>query len=458
MPAHDAEAFVEEALRSALDQDYPADRLDVVVVDDGSTDATAAILARVAADHPGRVHLVSQDNRGLVGAVNAAAGHATGELLALLDADDVWPPDKVRRQVEVLQRRPEVGLVYTDMQVVDAAGRVLDASWLEGPPPPEGREIGRLLEQNWVTASSVMLRGSLRDELFPIPDGMPWADWYLGARTAQISQLAYLPEPRTSYRFHGNNMSLGSQGAVRVRELRKSLWLQRWFLRRLGTPETTPADLERAWDAFTTLASEALSEAGTPFLRLVEVTDEEREQARAMGLEARALLSAGDVHAALGAAVRAAATDPGGDEARAALLAVRSTLPDGAGQQPLRGTRPFVVCVAADEVVRDPALLAGCVEHLGDLDHVTLAVDASTADPQEAAQRIGELARAQGIEDDDTVDVVLVTGPLDELGRARLQHGTAARAGARGAEDGTPAYGADELTALRALALAARAQ
>jgi GT2 family glycosyltransferase len=454
IPAFEAQAFVEEAVCSALAQDYPADLLDVVVVDDGSTDATAAIVQRLVDEHPGRVRLIRQENRGLVGAVNRAAEAAEGELLALLDADDLWPPDKIRRQVELLARRPDVGLVYTDMRVIDADGNVLDDSWLAGNRPPQDREVARFLEQNSVTASSVVVRAALRDALFPIPDELPWADWWLGVRAAQVSRVAYLAEPKTLYRFHGANMSLGSQGDVRLRELRKALSLQRYFLRRLPTPETAIGDLEHAWDAFCVLATEALGVAGTPFLRLVDVSDGERDDAAALARTARDLLARGDLHEALGAAVRAAATDPGCDEARAALLEVRARVPGGAGQQPLSGARDVVVSVPADEVLRDPDLLGGLVASIGDLPGVTLAIDASTADATEAARQLGDLARAHGLEDDETLDVVVVTGPLDDLGRARLSRGTSARVGARSIGDDTPCFAADRLGDLRAWVLA----
>src|SRR4051812_35394865 len=126
--AYEAEPYVGQAVRSALAQDYPPELLHVVVTDDGSTDATAAVVEEVAAQHPGRVTLVRQENRGSVGAVNRCAEQdaARGaDLLAILDADDAWPADKIAAQVALLEARPEVGLVYTDMRVIDAAGTVV---------------------------------------------------------------------------------------------------------------------------------------------------------------------------------------------------------------------------------------------------------------------------------------------------------------------------------------------
>ena len=234
--AYEAEPFVGQAVRSALAQDYPPDLVHVVVVDDGSTDGTAAVVAALAEEHPGRVTLIRQENRGSVGAVSRAAAAPAAleaDLLAILDADDAWPADKLAAQAQVFAARPEVGLVYTDMRVIDAAGQVVQESWLAGERPPSGRSLSLFLRENLVTGSSIVARGTLRHALFPIPDDMAWADWWLAVRAAQHSEVAYLPVPRTLYRFHGANMSLGAQGPARLRELRKGLRLQRWFLRRV---------------------------------------------------------------------------------------------------------------------------------------------------------------------------------------------------------------------------------
>src|SRR4051794_6052924 len=100
MAAYNEERFLADALESALGQDYPADRVEVVVVDDGSTDATAAIAARYAAA-TGRVRVVRQRNGGNVAATNAAIALADGDIVGLLDADDMWAPGHLRASVAV---------------------------------------------------------------------------------------------------------------------------------------------------------------------------------------------------------------------------------------------------------------------------------------------------------------------------------------------------------------------
>jgi glycosyltransferase involved in cell wall biosynthesis len=115
MPAYQAEAFLEDAIESVLAQDYAP--FEVVVCDDGSTDRTPQILAA----HP-EVHTIRQANAGPAAASNAAVAASSGELLALFDADDLWPPTRLSLQVGYLAAHPDVGCVL---------GR---QEWINPPP------------------------------------------------------------------------------------------------------------------------------------------------------------------------------------------------------------------------------------------------------------------------------------------------------------------------------------
>src|SRR5581483_8238192 len=109
-------AFIGKAIESALNQDYPAELLDLVIVNDGCTDNTPEVIEDYRSRYPERITVVHQENAGLVGATNTAVAHARGELLAMIDADDLWPADKTRRQVARLLEDPSLGLVYCDTQ------------------------------------------------------------------------------------------------------------------------------------------------------------------------------------------------------------------------------------------------------------------------------------------------------------------------------------------------------
>src|SRR4051794_2033839 len=449
--AYNEERFIAQAIESALAQDSPAELVDAIVVDDGSTDTTAAVAARYEAT--GRVRVVRCANGGNVAAMNTGFALASGDVLAILDADDLWPADHVRRSVEVLEARPEVGLVYGDMTVIDADGDVIQESWLPGDIPPGGRCVGAQLAGNNVTGSSIVLRARPLQEVAPIPAGMPWADWWLGVRFAQVSELAYLPEPRTLYRFHGANMSLGAKGDARRGELCKAAGFQRHVLRTLRPGDATPRELADGWAAFERNAGEATALSGSPLTSALAVTAADRAEAESLAAGAQRTLATGDAAGALWPFVHAAAADPWNDCARDGLAAALGAAPGGEelpGQRPLAGAAPFVVLAAADELLERPALLRAYADGMAGAPGVTLAVDATAMDVAAAAAALGALVDDLGL--DDSIDVLAVAGPLDDLGRARLAAGVHAVLTERAAGAlARPRFGAGDVAALHRL-------
>jgi glycosyltransferase involved in cell wall biosynthesis len=113
LPFHDPGRFLQEAVDSVLSQTYS--RWELVLVDDGSRDGSTALAKELAGRHPGRVVYVEHPghaNRGCAASRNVGLRATTGELVALLDADDVWPHDKLAAQVALLGAHPAVGWVY----------------------------------------------------------------------------------------------------------------------------------------------------------------------------------------------------------------------------------------------------------------------------------------------------------------------------------------------------------
>jgi glycosyltransferase involved in cell wall biosynthesis len=109
IPVFDGERLIGRTLDSARAQTY--EPIEIIVVDDGSTDQSAAIAAAMAA-HDQRIQLIKQENRGVAAARNLGVKIGKGSLIAPLDADDLWHRDKLARQVAVMQASPKVGLVY----------------------------------------------------------------------------------------------------------------------------------------------------------------------------------------------------------------------------------------------------------------------------------------------------------------------------------------------------------
>jgi glycosyltransferase involved in cell wall biosynthesis len=127
IPTHDRAPVITRAVDSVLAQEGA--ELEVIVVDDGSTDDTRQVIAtRYSGDE--RVVYLSQEQTGVAGARNAGIDRARGELVAFLDSDDVWRPGKLALQLACLSRVPEAGLIWTEMSAVDAAGDLVSGSSL----------------------------------------------------------------------------------------------------------------------------------------------------------------------------------------------------------------------------------------------------------------------------------------------------------------------------------------
>jgi glycosyltransferase involved in cell wall biosynthesis len=148
IPAHNALHFVGEAIQSVLDQVRPA--LEVILVDDGSQDGTAG---KVNVEFP-QVRLLQQPHRGVSAARNLGWQASRGELIAFLDADDRYLPDKLETQVAILEKDRRLGLVQSGWRHTDAAGRPTSEStpWRQSP---------RLDIESWLLWKPVFLGGML---------------------------------------------------------------------------------------------------------------------------------------------------------------------------------------------------------------------------------------------------------------------------------------------------------
>jgi SAM-dependent methyltransferase len=329
MAAYNYERYLPEAIDSALAQDYPADLLEIIVVDDGSTDGTPELAKRYASEHPGRVRYVRQDNAGLAAATTRGLREARGGLITLLDADDMWVTSRTRLLVDALERTPEAGLVYGDMEVIDGDGRTLARSWLTeaAQTPFRGRVAARLLRSNFVIAPSLMFRARFRDRVCPIPSFFPAQDWYIAARVAPVADIEFVPAVVARYRRHGANMSHGKDTPADIARLfRRDVDMRRWMLANLRSSELTVEDLA---DAYEYLCQTLLFVACAEDLRpesVVEVTEADRERAAYELTAGRTALARADFVTAGGHFLAALAGDPFNAGARDGLDHARRRL------------------------------------------------------------------------------------------------------------------------------------
>lgn len=198
VPVYDGAAFVAEAVGSALAQTYP--NLEVVVVDDGSRDATPAVVDALAERDP-RVRALHQANAGPSAARNAGLERARGEYVAFLDADDRLLPHKLTDQIAALEADRSVDLVYGDVHYVDASnGHVWDP--LRGAPPVPFPRL--LAYRNWFAPPAPLLRRRLVDAVGGFDPAMRTSeDWDYWLRCLSHSDFRYVPGVVAHYRLHG---------------------------------------------------------------------------------------------------------------------------------------------------------------------------------------------------------------------------------------------------------------
>jgi glycosyltransferase involved in cell wall biosynthesis len=353
--AYNYERYVAEAIESAFAQDYPAELIEVLVIDDGSTDGTPEILR----SYGDRIRVVRQPNGGLLAATARGIEEARGDLIAILDADDVWKPEKVRRQVELMVARPEVGFVFSDLEVIDPDGRTLATSFWkdQGLRPSRGRVLARFLCQNYATAPSVMFRRAFADHVLPIDPAAFFQDWWLAVKIAEVAEIDFIPEPLTLYRSHADNMS-----KKLLRNLRVDNRFRRWMLRRLDLRTVTPEQMRVAWAALEEKVRFTASHAGRPLAAELSVEDSDRAELGRRMAAGAAAAARGEIHAAAREYLAARASDPFDAAAREAFDAITDPAAGpGAPAWPLLRGGPPAGADTPDAARARTALAAGDV-------------------------------------------------------------------------------------------------
>ena len=215
MAAHQAERFVQAAVESVLGQDYPA--FELLVVDDGSSDGTAALLARLAAaDSRVRV-LRNERNLGIVATRNRmlAEVHPQARYLAVLDSDDVCLPGRLRKQVDFLERNPDHAAVGCHTTIIDERGAEVGLRRY----PTDAAAVRRVITRyNPIAHPGVMLRRSALEQVGSYDPRYPRCqDYDLWLRLAARFELANLDEALIGYRL--------SDAQVKQKHMRESLRL-----------------------------------------------------------------------------------------------------------------------------------------------------------------------------------------------------------------------------------------
>lgn len=201
IPNYNYAQYLPQALDSVLAQTYP--HVEIIVVDDGSTDKSGAVLRK----YGDRIRVIQQHREGVSIARNRGAHESKGQLLAFLDADDVWLPMKLERQVARFLKDPDLGLVHCGWEAIDNLGVVAEPH-LDGMEGWVAKELLLLRRPvvNVVGSSAVVTR-NVFEEIGGFDRRLSTsADWDFSYRLAINRRVAFVPEVLLQYRQHGTNM------------------------------------------------------------------------------------------------------------------------------------------------------------------------------------------------------------------------------------------------------------
>jgi glycosyltransferase involved in cell wall biosynthesis len=203
--------FIEEAIESVISQDFPMDQVEILVVDDGSTDDTQQRVAKYAS----KIQYSYKENGGQASAFNCGFAKARGEIVALLDADDFWLPGKLRRIVDTFTQHPETGMVYHRLLEFNSETderKEGDFRPLSGFLPEKPSDL--FWYAPYPTSCLAFRRKSLQ-QLLPIPEALRvQADGYLGACIVFLAPILAIPECLAVYRIHGQNLYYDDEAAI----------------------------------------------------------------------------------------------------------------------------------------------------------------------------------------------------------------------------------------------------
>jgi len=202
VPSYNSAAYLPDAIDSALNQTIAP--LEVIVVDDGSTDETAQVLER----YQGRIRAVFQENRGPAAARNRGIAEARGGLIAFLDADDVWLPEKLEKQLCCLEEHPQAALVHSQLYYWDTETGEKSTRRHHRRHEYAGRCYHRLFLKPSVLPSTMIVRQECLAEVGGFDERIRRAsaeDYDLCLRIARQYEFAFVDEPLILYRRHASN-------------------------------------------------------------------------------------------------------------------------------------------------------------------------------------------------------------------------------------------------------------
>jgi glycosyltransferase involved in cell wall biosynthesis len=240
IPAYNRADFLAEAIKSALNQTFRD--LEVVAVDDGSTDDTPHVIHGI---QDSRVHYLYQENRGVSAALNTAWRSAQGEYLAMLGSDDVWLPGLLEELVPPLDSDPGLGLVYARAGGMDVRGRPLPQI-LGAPEKFPGEALKSILYGDFVCGIAAVFRRVSLERVGGFNETMTGnEDWDLWIRLAELYRFAFHDKILARFRMHPQSLTGGRSDAYTLIVLDRVRLIENYYAR-AAVPEEALAVMSLA--------------------------------------------------------------------------------------------------------------------------------------------------------------------------------------------------------------------
>lgn len=219
VPVLNGARWLGEALESARAQTFSD--LEIIIVDDGSTDGSPDIARRLRERGDDRIRLFEFDHGGLATARNRAIRRARGDYFALLDSDDAWLPDHLERAMNAFEQDPDLGLVHANIERVDEQGRSIEIPVRHWQSADDAYEAIALRHEHVSCPTAVVSREAIEtvggfDERF---NGLGCEDRDLWIRVSERFRLRYLEHVTARYRVHSASMSVNHERMDRARRL-----------------------------------------------------------------------------------------------------------------------------------------------------------------------------------------------------------------------------------------------
>ncbi len=210
IPAYNHERYVGEAIQSVLDQTYQ--EFELIIINDGSTDSTEAEILKFKDD---RIRYYSHENRGLSATLNRGIELAGGEYFNFLPSDDAFFPEKLEVQLKAFEGNPDLGVIFSYPQLIDAQGREIRddpaAQWPIVPYETKEEIFPALFERNFLSAPTALVRMECFKKAGRFDESLRYAqDYDLWMRILKYYDARLIRRPLVKYRWHGENLTFRS--------------------------------------------------------------------------------------------------------------------------------------------------------------------------------------------------------------------------------------------------------